>query len=119
VGAGLDVCVASQGKLEKTSLSLRLTGLDRLFEAGTRFSAESVPHGKPHPDLFLHAADVMGAPPSACVVVEDTPSGVIAAAAAGMRSLGYAADGDEDALRDAGAEIVWSLAEIPGLLGFD
>jgi beta-phosphoglucomutase-like phosphatase (HAD superfamily) len=54
-----------------------------------------VPRGKPHPDLFLHAATQMD---------EDTPSRVQAAVAAGMRVVGYAADSDERALRDARAE---------------
>jgi HAD superfamily hydrolase (TIGR01509 family) len=115
--AGVAVCVASQGKLEKTRLSLELTGLCQLFGERALFSAHSVPRGKPHPDLFLHAARTMGAEPAACVVVEDTPSGVAAAVAADMRVLGYAADSDEQALRAAGAEIVQSLDEVPGLLG--
>ncbi len=115
--AGLKVCVASQGKLEKTRLSLDLTGLRALFPDTALFSAHSVPRGKPHPDLFLHAASVMGVDPTACVVVEDTPSGVSAAVSAGMRVFGYAADSDETALRDAGAEIVHSLGELPRRLG--
>ncbi len=115
--AGIAVCVASQGKLEKTELSLELTGLRPLFGERALFSAHAVPRGKPHPDLFLHAARTMGAEPAACVVVEDTPSGVTAAVAAGMRVLGYAADSDEQALRTAGAEIVHSLGEVPSLLG--
>jgi HAD superfamily hydrolase (TIGR01509 family) len=115
--AGVAVCVASQGKLEKTRLSLELTGLLDLFEEGALFSAESVPRGKPHPDLFLHAAASMGVGATSCVVVEDTPSGVSAAVAAGMRVHGYAADGDEAALRAAGAEILWSLRELPARLG--
>jgi beta-phosphoglucomutase-like phosphatase (HAD superfamily) len=114
--AGLRVCVASQGKLEKTRMTLGLTGLDRLIPADAVFSAYSVPRGKPHPDLFLHAAERMGAEPSECAVVEDTPSGVTAAVAAGMRVVGYAADSDEAALRRAGAEIVHSLEELPDLL---
>jgi len=109
--------VASQGKLEKTRLSLELTGLRDLFAEQALFSAESVPRGKPHPDLFLHAAGAMGVEPAACVVVEDTPSGVTAAVAAGMRALGYGADSDEAALQRAGAEIVGSLDQLPGLLG--
>jgi HAD superfamily hydrolase (TIGR01509 family) len=117
LAAGVAVCVASQGKLEKTRLSLELTGLSRLFDERALFSAESVPRGKPHPDLFLNAARTMGAEAAACVVVEDTPSGVTAAVAAGMRAVGYAADSDEAALRAAGAEIVHSLDEVPGLLG--
>ncbi len=115
--AGVAVCVASQGKLEKTRLSLELTGLRDLFAEHELFSAHSVPRGKPHPDLFLRAARAMGADPAACAVVEDTPSGVTAAVAAGMRVIGYAADSDDAALREAGAEIVHSLDVVPGLLG--
>jgi HAD superfamily hydrolase (TIGR01509 family) len=115
--AGISVCVASQGKLSKTRLSLELTGLRGLFAAEALFSAHSVPRGKPHPDLFLHAADAMGAEPGRCVVVEDTPSGVAAAVSARMRALGYIADSDEAALREAGAEVLRSLEELPALLG--
>lgn len=113
---GLGVCVASQGKLAKTRLSLALTGLDRLFPERALFSAHSVANGKPAPDLFLHAAAAMGVEPAACAVVEDTPSGVTAAVAAGMRAIGYTADSDERALSDAGAELLRSLAELPRLL---
>jgi HAD superfamily hydrolase (TIGR01509 family) len=114
--AGIGVCVASQGKLEKTRLSLELTGLGHLFRAEAVFSAEAVARGKPHPDLFLHAAAVMGASPRECVVVEDTPSGVVAAVCAGMRVFGYVADSDAGALARAGAEELASLRELPGLL---
>jgi len=117
--AGVSVCVASQGKLEKTRQTLGLTGLRDLFASRALFSAESVPRGKPHPDLFLHAARVMGASPARSVVVEDTASGVSAAVSAGMRALGYAADSDERALADAGAEVFHSLDELPALLGLD
>jgi HAD superfamily hydrolase (TIGR01509 family) len=116
--AGIAVCVASQGKLAKTRLSLALTGLDYLFPEASRFSAYSVANGKPAPDLFLHAATTMGAEPSRCVVVEDTASGIAAAASAGMRAFGYAADSNEHMLRDAGAtEILSSLGELSPLLG--
>jgi HAD superfamily hydrolase (TIGR01509 family) len=117
--AGLAVCVASQGKLEKTRLSLELTGLRRLFPEGALFSAYDVPRGKPYPDLFLHAAAKMGMSPSQSVVVEDTPSGVEAAVAAEMRVLGYGADSDEAALRAAGAEVFGSLNELSALLRLD
>lgn len=117
--AGLRVCVASQGKLEKTRLSLALTGLDHLFPEHVQFSAYSVANGKPAPDLFLHAAATIGVEPAACAVVEDTPSGVEAAVAAGMRAIGYTADSDERALREAGAEPLGSLDELPRLLGLE
>ena len=115
--AGVAACVASQGKPQKIRLSLELTRLRDLFAEQELFSAYSVARGKPHPDLFLHAAATMGAEPAGCVVVEDTASGVTAAVSAGMRVIGYGADGDELALRRAGAEIMGSLQELPELLG--
>jgi HAD superfamily hydrolase (TIGR01509 family) len=114
--AGLKVCVASQGALAKTRMTLALTGLRELFPSDALFSAHDVPRPKPDPALFQHAAASMNAKPSACAVIEDTPSGVVAAVAAGMRAIGYAADSDVQALRSAGAEIIRSLQEIPELL---
>jgi HAD superfamily hydrolase (TIGR01509 family) len=119
VAAGVPVCVASQGTIEKTRLSLALTGLDRLFSDDVLFSAWLVERGKPFPDLFLHAAETMGVQADHCAVVEDSVSGVTAAVAASMRVIGYAADGDghAGALRNAGAEVVGSLGDVPALLG--
>jgi HAD superfamily hydrolase (TIGR01509 family) len=116
--AGLPVCVASQGQLEKTRLTLGLTGLRELFPPDALFSAYDVPRPKPDPAVFQLAADSMNATPSRCAVVEDSPSGIMAAVTAGMRAIGYAANSDEDALRSAGAEIIWSLDQLPGLLAY-
>ncbi|MFF2960595.1 HAD family hydrolase [Streptomyces sp. NPDC057963] len=85
----LPTCVASSGSHEKMRHTLGHTGLHAHFE-GRIFSADEVAHGKPAPDLFLHAARRMGVDPAACVVVEDSKYGVQAARSAGMRSLGYA-----------------------------
>jgi beta-phosphoglucomutase-like phosphatase (HAD superfamily) len=65
--AGLKVCVASQGALEKTQMTLGLTGLRDLFAPHALFSAHDVPRPKPDPALFQHAAATMNAKPSACV----------------------------------------------------
>lgn len=86
---GLPTCVASSGTHQKMRHTLGNTGLYHRFD-GRIFSATEVAHGKPAPDLFLHAAATLGVPPRACVVVEDSKYGVRAARAAGMRSLGYA-----------------------------
>ncbi|MCX4787406.1 HAD family hydrolase [Streptomyces sp. NBC_01221] len=85
----LPTCVASSGSHEKMRHTLGHTGLRAHFE-GRIFSATEVAHGKPAPDLFLHAARQMGVDPAACVVVEDSKYGVQAARSAGMRALGYA-----------------------------
>ncbi len=119
VGSGVSVCVASQGKLAKTRLSLELAGLADLFERDALFSAHSVSRGKPHPDLFLSAAAAIGVAPARCIVVEDSASGVTAAVRAGMLVLGYVADADERALRAAGAGTLRSLSELPARLGLD
>jgi HAD superfamily hydrolase (TIGR01509 family) len=84
----LRTCVASNGSHETMRRTLGRTGLYQRFE-GRIFSATEVARGKPAPDLFLHAAEQMGADPAACVVVEDSRYGVQAARAAGMRVLGY------------------------------
>jgi HAD superfamily hydrolase (TIGR01509 family) len=107
--------VASSGSQEKMRLTLGLTGLRDHF-AGRIFSADEVERGKPAPDLFLLAAERMGAAPADCVVVEDSPAGVAAARAAGMRALGYAAETDPAALRREGAETFTAMAELPALI---
>jgi HAD superfamily hydrolase (TIGR01509 family) len=83
------VCVASSSGHENLRFKLTLTGLYERF-AGRIFSASEVANGKPAPDLFLHAAQQMGAAPADCIVVEDSRYGVAAARAAGMQVLGYA-----------------------------
>ncbi|WP_200809579.1 HAD family hydrolase [Aquimixticola soesokkakensis] len=82
------VCVASSSHPDRIALSLEKTGLADSF--GPRvFSATMVKHGKPAPDLFLHAAAQMATPPARCIVVEDSPAGITAARAAGMTVLGF------------------------------
>jgi HAD superfamily hydrolase (TIGR01509 family) len=83
------VCVASSSDHENLRYKLELTGLYERF-AGRIFSAMEVANGKPAPDLFLYAAERMGAPPASAVVVEDSRYGVAAARAAGMDVLAYA-----------------------------
>ncbi|MEW1693788.1 HAD family hydrolase [Streptomyces sp. NPDC091265] len=85
----LPSCVASGGSHDTMRHTLGHTGVYPYFESRI-FSASEVAHGKPAPDLFLHAAKEMGVNPSACIVVEDSKYGVQAARAAGMRALGYA-----------------------------
>jgi HAD superfamily hydrolase (TIGR01509 family) len=100
----LDVpfCVASSGDHEKMNLTLGITGLLPRF-VGRIFSVTQVARGKPAPDVYLFAARQLGAEPSACVVIEDTPPGVQAGVAAGMTVFGFCAHTPEHKLRAAGA----------------
>jgi HAD superfamily hydrolase (TIGR01509 family) len=81
-------CVASSSTLDRVRVSLETTDLVRFFEPNL-FSASEVRYGKPAPDLFLHVAARMRVSPSECIVVEDSATGVAAAAAAGMTPIGF------------------------------
>ncbi|MER9582837.1 HAD family hydrolase [Mesorhizobium sp. M0276] len=85
---GLPFCVASSGTLDRIRYALDVTGLLGLMEPHL-FSAAMVAAGKPAPDLFLHAAASMRAQPRKCLVVEDSPAGITAARAAGMRVFAF------------------------------
>lgn len=117
----LPLCVASSSRPEKLRLGLELTGLWDRF-APHVFSAASVARGKPAPDLFLYAAERMGAAPARCLVVEDSVAGVTAARAAGMAVFGFKGGGHCGAghaarLRAAGAaEVFAEMGEFPALL---
>ena len=81
-------CVASSSPLDRIRVSLDATGLLGFFDPYL-FSASGVAHGKPAPDLFLHVAARMDVAPADCVVIENSPSGVTAAQAAGMVPIGF------------------------------
>ena len=88
--AGFATCVASSGDHAKIRRNLGKTGLLDRFDDERIFSGDDVEHGKPAPDLFLHAATRMGVEPERCAVIEDSRHGVAAARAAGMTAFGYA-----------------------------
>jgi HAD superfamily hydrolase (TIGR01509 family) len=89
-GRNIAICIASSGDHEKMKMTLGKTGLLERF-SGRIFSATQVAKGKPAPDLFLFAAAQMGVQATHCVVVEDSPFGVEAAVAAGMKVLSFCA----------------------------
>ena len=114
--AGLATCVASSGTHERMRRTLGLTGLHDRFP-GRIFSGTEVAHGKPAPDLFLHAAERTGVAPSRCVVIEDSVYGVQAGVAAGMTVYGFAGGlTARDALTEAGAVVFDRMLDLAGVL---
>ena len=111
----LPSCVASSGEHERMRFTLGRTGLYERFE-GRIFSATEVEHGKPAPDLFLHAAARMGFDPAETAVVEDTVPGVQAGRAAGMRVFAFARLVSADDLSAAGGEVFDDMRALPDLL---
>ncbi len=83
--AGLKLGLATSSLRRHADLSLAETALAGLFDAEA--TGEEVERGKPEPDIFLLCAERLGLPAAACVVLEDAPAGLAAAAAGGMRCL--------------------------------
>lgn len=79
------LAVASGSAEPTVRACLEATGLLELFPV--IITPERVQHGKPAPDMFLLAAELMGVPPSECLVLEDGQKGLDAAAAAGMQAV--------------------------------
>ncbi len=110
-------CVASSSSPERLALSLEILNMSALFD-GRVFSASHVPRGKPHPDIFLHAAERLGLSAGDCIVIEDSVGGVMAGRAAGATVIGFTGGGHVQGgldlrLRQAGAnEVVRSFAEL-------
>ena len=107
----LPKAVASSSTVRSLQRKLSLTGLADWFGEHV-YSAEHVVNGKPAPDLFLHAAKMLGHAPSDCIVVEDSVHGVMAGVAAGMQVWGFTGGGHADAglgerLAKAGATEVY------------
>ena len=105
-------CVCSNSRSERIEFMLRKTGLLPFF-SGRIFSALETPTArtKPAPDVFLFAAEKLGAAPARSFVIEDSVHGVSGARAAGMRVIGFTGashsyPGHADALTEAGAETV-------------
>jgi HAD superfamily hydrolase (TIGR01509 family) len=103
-------CIASSSSPDRLALCLQVLDMAALFQ-GRVFSASMVARGKPHPDIFLHAAAAIGVRPEHCIVIEDSASGVLAARAAGATVVGLLAGGHirgghGAVLAEAGAQYV-------------
>jgi beta-phosphoglucomutase len=107
--AGFAQALASSTPRVNIDLIGEVLGLKRYLTA--LVSGETVPRGKPAPDIFLQAAEALHVSPSASLVIEDAVAGVQAAHAAGMRCIAVAGKRDLPGLREAEL-MVQSLTEV-------
>jgi HAD superfamily hydrolase (TIGR01509 family) len=121
-GLRCKICVASSSPPDRIRLALSVAGYERLFEPHI-FSATMAARGKPHPDLFLHAAREMGAPPDRCLVIEDSAPGIMAAVSAGMQVFGFIGGShfsglaQAERLQEAGAALIFDdMSQLPALI---
>lgn len=80
---GITTAVATATDPERTAKYLRLTGLEGYFDR--LISATQVKEGKPSPDIYLYACELLGLKPEECLAVEDSPNGVLSAYRAGCK----------------------------------
>ena len=108
----IPMAVASSGERAKIFANLAKVGLLSYF--GDHISsATEVAEAKSAPDVYLLAARKAGFAPSACLAIEDSPNGVLAAVRAGMKVIGFASETPSSALRAAGAHQVFAtMAEV-------
>jgi beta-phosphoglucomutase len=106
----IPAAVATSASANRTRATLCRLKLEHMFVAVA--TGDDVPVGKPDPAVYQLVAQRMALPPERLLVLEDAPSGVEAALAAGMRCIGVATNGRTDALIRAGAGHV-----IPNFLG--
>lgn len=82
---GIRLAVASSTNTQTTREHLAASGIADCFEVIV--GGDQIVNGKPHPDIFLRAAELLGEAPENCMVVEDSPAGIRAGAAAGMKVI--------------------------------
>ena len=102
---GLRLAIGSSSK--NTPAILERTGLDHFFDAVA--DGNCITHSKPHPEVFLKAAEMLGLDPGACLVVEDAHAGVEAAVSGGFDCAAMGDARDDDRAR-------WHLRSFADLL---
>jgi len=110
----IPVAVATSAPPENVRHTLAELGLAARLDRVVR--ADEVPRGKPHPDVFLAAAGLLGVPAADCLAFEDAPAGVAAAKAAGMTCVGVTTTFGAAALATAGAAPDFTVADFDEFL---
>jgi HAD superfamily hydrolase (TIGR01509 family) len=116
--AGIRQGVASTSKRSRVDLALARSRLADWFDVVV--AGDQVERTKPHPDVYLRAAELLGVDPAACAAVEDTAHGCRSAIAAGMPVLGVVrVPSQRGDMEDTGAVVVDRVeaADVLGLLG--
>jgi beta-phosphoglucomutase family hydrolase len=107
---GVPFCVGSSTHRENIETILDTVGLREVFTK--MVTAEDVTHGKPHPDVFLRAAEKIGCAPARCVVFEDAFAGIEAARAGEMKVVGVATTHPAEMLAPRVDRVVQRLDEL-------
>ncbi len=120
---GFAVAIATSSTREKSQAVLESAGIP--YENMVYVTGSDVSHKKPHPELFLTAAEGLGLPPGKCVVIEDAPNGIESAHAAGCICVAVTnsfpaseltqSDRIVDSLAQIDLSVILELVKQPGL----
>ena len=92
----IPMALATMGDQHNIRFTLNGLNISQYFDATV--GGEEVTNGKPHPEVFQRAAAKLGVPPEDCAAFEDSHSGIAAALAAGMKTVGVASTHTPDEL---------------------
>ena len=112
---GIKTAIATSSPMERTRLYLGRVGLQNSFDE--LISGYMVEKGKPEPDIYLYAAEKLGVKPCNCMVLEDSPAGILAAHRAGCLPVMIP---DQDQPEEETAKLLYAkadrLTDVIGLL---
>ena len=106
----IKLALASSSPKQQIHIILKMFRIDTFFTAAV--SGEEVRAGKPAPDIFLRAADLLGVLPEECLVFEDSRNGVVAAKKAGMKCIAYYNPNSGNQDLSQADKIIKSFAEV-------
>lgn len=97
--AGLKIGVATTSPYKNRLMILEALELKEFF--AVVIGGEDTKHGKPHPEIYLKAAEKLGVEPKKCLAFEDTPSGIKSAKGAGMKVVAVLTSHTKEELNEA------------------
>ncbi len=102
--SGIGGVIGTSTDRQNLRLAFDEHGIEHFFRGSV--CSDDVTHGKPHPEVFLKASELLGLPPQSCVVFEDSPHGIEAACRAGMKAVGISTSQTRETLAGAGARMI-------------
>lgn len=101
--AGVKCAIGSSGCRENVEMIIEGLGIADLIDGS--ISGSDVTHGKPHPEIFTKAHELLGLKAEECVVVEDAVNGIVAGVRAGCKCLAVTTTATAEELTEAGASL--------------
>ncbi len=101
--AGVKCAIGSSGCRENVEMIIDGLGIADLIDGS--ISGSDVTHGKPHPEIFTKAHELLGLKAEECIVVEDAVNGIVAGVRAGCKCLAVTTTATAEVLAEAGASL--------------